>query len=216
MFIRKNRVKLGWSRAFAYVVGIIATDGNLSPDLRHIHVTSKDYEIVANCKKYLGLKNKISKKGRGGSKEKKYYVLQFGDENFYDFLLELGLTPRKSKTISILRVPAKYFQDFLRGCIDGDGSISISKHPESRYPQYKLRLCSASRAFLDWILRSCRRLLGATGGSISKTEKSSVYTLTFAKQNSILLLKMIYSGNVICLGRKRKIALQIIKPGWRN
>lgn len=215
MSLRKNKVKLIWDHNFAYIIGVIATDGNLSSDLRHIIITSKDYEMVTTCKNSLGLTNKITKTSRGGSQDKKYYMLQFGDKNFLEFLLELGLTPRKSKTMSTLKIPKKYFADFFRGCIDGDGSISISKHPESNYPQYKTRLCSASNNFLDWILLSCKKTFKVSGGSISKTDKSSVYTLTFGKSDSVKILKMIYLKNVICLSRKRKVALQILGE-WRN
>ena len=118
MAYRKGKVKLVWNSNFAYVIGIIATDGNLSPDMRHMHITSKDYEMVMNCKKCLNINNRIGKKARGGSKDKKYYVLQFGDKNFFEFLLKIGLTPRKSKIISKLRIPDKYFKDFFRGCVD--------------------------------------------------------------------------------------------------
>src|SRR3989344_228779 len=199
---RKSKIKLIWSNHFAYIIGVIATDGNLSSDLRHLVITSKDYEMVMNCKKYLGLTNKITRTARGGSKDRKYYMLQFGDKNFFEFLLKLGLTPRKSKTMSGLKIPNKYFVDFFRGCIDGDGSISISSHPESKHPQYKVRLCSASYLFLNWILKGCKKAFKAVGGSISKTNKSSVYTLTFGKSDSIKILQMIYLGNVVCLSRK--------------
>ena len=212
---RKSKIKLIWSNHFAYIIGVIATDGNLSSDLRHLVITSKDYEMVMNCKKCLRLTNKITRTARGGSKDRKYYMLQFGDKNFFEFLLKLGLTPRKSKTISNLKIPQKYFADFFRGCIDGDGSISISKHPESKCPQYKIRLCSASSNFLNWILKSCKTTFSILGGSISKTDKSSVSTLTFGKKDSIKILKMIYLKNVICLSRKKEIALKIMGK-WRN
>ena len=211
MAYRKSKVRLVWNNNFAYVIGVIATDGNLSPDLRHLHITSKDYEMMQNCKKCLGINNKIGKKARGKEKDKKYYVLQFGDVNFFEFLLNIGLTPKKSKTISELKIPTKYFPHFFRGCIDGDGSISISKHPESQYPQYKVRLCSASKNFLDWILVLCQKLFLVDGGSISKIDDSSVYTLRFGKNDSIKILKMIYSKNVICLSRKKRIANKILR-----
>jgi len=207
---RKNKVKLIWNNNFAYVIGVIATDGNLSGDLRHLIITSKDYEMVVNCKECLGINNKIGKKSRGISLDKKYFALQFGDKNFFNFLLTIGLTPKKSKTISELKIPEKYFVDFLRGCIDGDGSISISKHPESKHLQYKVRLCSASKKFLDWILKMCNMLFRIEGGSICKLESTSVYTLSFGKKDSIILLNEIYKGNVVCLSRKKEIALKII------
>lgn len=208
---RKGNVKIKWSGNFAYVIGIIATDGNLSPDLRHIHITSKDEEIVLNCKKCLDINNIIGKKARGGTKDKKYYVLQFGDKNFFEFLFGIGITPKKSKTIGELKIPQKYFKDFLRGCIDGDGSITISKHPESKHPQYKVRLCSASKGFLEWILDMSKKLFLINGGSIHIPKNSSVFTLLFAKEDSIKILRFIYKGKIISLTRKKEIALKIIK-----
>lgn len=208
---RKSKVSLVWSNNFSYVIGIIATDGNLSPDLRHVNITSKDYEIVSNCKKCLNINNKIGRKARSGSEDKKYYVLQFGDKNFFEFLLTLGLTPRKSKTISKLKIPLKFFSHFFRGCIDGDGSISISTHPESQHSQYKIRLCSASKSFLEWILGTCLKSFSVDGGAISKMRSSSIYTLQFSKNDTLKILKMIYSKNVICLSRKRKIALKMLQ-----
>ena len=211
MAYRKGNVKIKWSSDFAYVIGVIATDGNLSPDLRHIHITSKDEEMILNCKKCLGITNIIGKKARGGSKDKKYYVLQFGDKNFFEFLLSIGITPRKSKTINELKIPKEYFKDFLRGCIDGDGSITISNHSESRYPQYKVRLCSASKKFLDWILETCFDLFKVKGGSICIPKESSVYTLTFAKEDSIQILRQTYKGKITSLVRKKEVAFKILK-----
>lgn len=210
MAYRKGKVSLVWNNNFAYVIGVIATDGNLSPDLRHVHITSKDREMVLNCKKCIKIDNKIGRKARGYSTEKRYYVLQFGDRNFFDFLLKIGLTPRKSKTIGKLKIPNKYFCHFLRGCIDGDGSISISKHPESSSPQYKVRLCSASKKFLDWILNTTRDILPIKGGSICELKGTSTYSLLFGKKDSIIILKRIYNKNVICLSRKRRVALKIM------
>lgn len=209
-------MKLDWTNNFAYVVGVIATDGNLSSDLRHIIITSKDREMIENCLKCLKLKNKIGRKARGGSKDKKYYTLQFGDRNYFEFLLKLGLTPKKSKTISRLKVPEDFFPDFLRGCIDGDGSISIWFHPESQYKQCTVRLCSASPGFLKWVLGECRKVFSVKGGTILSFKKSSVHTLRFGTVDSVNILKMIYRKNVVCLSRKKNCAVKVMMPGWRN
>ena len=120
---RLSKVKIIWSPKLAYVIGLITTDGCLSIDCCHIEFTSKDLGLVEIFRNYLGLNNKICKKARGGEKEKKYFRIQFGDKNFYEFLLSIGLTPHKSKTIGPLNIPENYFLDFLRGCIDGDGNI---------------------------------------------------------------------------------------------
>ncbi len=111
-----------WTPNLAYVIGLIATDGNLSKDGRHIDFTSKDIEQIQNLIKILDLKTKIGIKSSGTS-NRKYYRTQFGNVKFYKFLLYIGLTPAKSKTLGKLKIPDKYFADFLRGHLDGDGSI---------------------------------------------------------------------------------------------
>ncbi len=103
--LRKKKVSCIWSAHLAYVVGVFASDGNLSPDGRHLNVTSKDKEMTETIRDLLVLDNKIGRKARGGEKEKKYPVLQFGDVNFYEFLLSIGLTPAKSKTLDNVVIP---------------------------------------------------------------------------------------------------------------
>lgn len=112
-----NRIKTEWSNDLAYIVGLMTTDGNLSIDGRHISFTSKDIQLIKTFKKCLGIKNKIGLKTSGFS-EKKYPHIQFGDINFYKWLVGIGLTPHKSKTLGKLEIPDKYFFDFLRGHFD--------------------------------------------------------------------------------------------------
>ena len=50
-----------WDNNFAYGIGLIASDGCLSSDKRHIEFSSKDLELVINVKKSFSLKNKIGK-----------------------------------------------------------------------------------------------------------------------------------------------------------
>ena len=60
--------------------------------------------------------------------------------------------------------------DFLRGCIDGDGSIvtyrdryNTKKSPGYVYDRVFVSLVSASPNFLRWIQSSIRRLRGLSG-----------------------------------------------------
>ncbi|HCC59726.1 MAG: hypothetical protein A2402_02690 [Candidatus Staskawiczbacteria bacterium RIFOXYC1_FULL_37_43] len=186
-----NKVKILWSSKFAYVIGLMATDGNLSIDGHHMEFTSKDLDLVEIFKNYLNLQNKISKKARGGEKEKKYFRIQFGDVAFYKFLLDIGLTPHKSKTIGVLKIPKDYFLDFLRGCIDGDGNIRAFKHPESKNPQLRIRICSASKNFLIWIKRMNEPF--KVKGYLKTATRC--YILEYAMADSINLLNRIYYKN---------------------
>lgn len=200
---RLSKVRIKWSPAFAYAIGLITTDGNLSPDGRHINFTSKDKDLAESFKNCLNLSNKIGEKSRGGSKEKKYFVVQFGDRNFYDFLLSVGLKPAKSKTLRQLLIPRDFFRDFLRGCIDGDGNISYVWHPESRHPQLRIRLFSASPPFLKWIKSEVAKILNTKTGWIET--KYGISTLIYAKSDSLKLIDFLYQGAEHYLKRKYRI-----------
>ncbi len=201
------KVKIEWSSDFAYIIGLIATDGNLSPNGRTINFTSKDSELVELFKEVLKLSNVVSRKSRGGGGEKKYYVIQVGDILFYKFLLSIGLTQRKSKTLGMLNIPENFFFDFLRGCIDGDGNINAFAHPESKNLQLRVRLCSASRVFLEWILKETKKR-GISG--YIQTRKD-IFVLAYAMTASKKLLSnLYYDGFKYCLTRKYTLAKNYI------
>ncbi|MES2668631.1 MAG: LAGLIDADG family homing endonuclease [Patescibacteria group bacterium] len=208
---RLCRVNCDWSADLAYVIGLIASDGNLSPDGRHISITSKDPDLVMTAKRILALPSSIGTKARGGSKEKKYFVLQFSDVHFFEFLLSIGLTPAKSKTLGVVSVPSLYFIDFFRGCIDGDGSIGSYRHPESGLPQIRLRLCAASLPFLEWMLHTLRDSFPLSGGALYSSKDRSMHFLSFGKSDSLILLRLMYhADSVPALERKRSIAIRLL------
>jgi hypothetical protein len=203
-----------WTPELAYAVGLLATDGCLTPYFHQINLTSKDREQIENFAKCLGVPLTIGKKGNGADPTPRYFVAQFKSRVFYDFLISVGLTPAKSKTIGSLRVPTKYFWDFLRGAFDGDGSSYSYRDP--RWPtsfMFYLTFNSASKAHIEWLRKTIRSLAGAKG-HVSKAQTSSVYSLRYGKREAVLIiLRMYRSGGVISLTRKRlkiEAALAII------
>ena len=207
---RLSKVSTAWSPALAYAVGLITSDGNLSKDGRHMNLTSKDEVMIITFKKCLGLQNKIGKKTRSKSRDKKYFQIQFGDKNFYEFLLSIGLMPAKSKVLGPLSIPKKYFADFLRGCIDGDGNIDIQTHPESSHPQLRIRLFSASLRFLEWTQQEIEKCVAVGGGWIESYP--SIHRLSYGKNDSIKLFEFIYySGAEWYLERKWNLAKNFLR-----
>lgn len=200
----QGRVVIKWSPEFAYAIGLLVTDGNLSPDGRHFNFTSKDIELVELFKNALGLTNKIGRKARGGETEKKYYVIQFGDVLFYDFCVRIGLHPNKSKTLAEIKVPRKYFFDFLRGDFDGDGTFHSYWDPRwrSSFMFYTI-FVSASKPHIDWLREFIFRELGISG-HITKSVTCSVYQLKYAKRESLIVLRAMYRNKkLLSLSRKK-------------
>lgn len=59
----------------------------------------------------------------------------------YDWLLDIGLYPNKSHTLGKLKIEHRFFNDFLRGYLDGDRSIIVYTddfHAEKN-PDYVIR-----------------------------------------------------------------------------
>lgn len=201
-----GKVKIEWSPNFAYALGLLATDGCLYGG-RHINLTSKDKSQILNFKKCLGVNNIIGRKSNGSTKDgsKKYFNLQFGDILFYQFLIDIGITPAKTKTISVVAIPDEYFFDFLRGHFDGDGTFYSYWDPrwKSSFMFYMVFI-SASKNHIDWLQKKIYGFLEIKG-HITKGITSSVYQLKYAKVESLKLFpKLYYSKDVVCLRRKRK------------
>ncbi len=210
-----GKVNMAASPALYYAIGLITTDGSLSKDGRHIVFTSKDKDLARSFQDVLGIRCMIGRFANGTSPEKRYYRVQFGDVQFYRFLLGIGLTPNKSKTVRALNIPNKYFFDFLRGHFDGDGSFYSYWDPRwrSSYMFYTV-FCSASRKHIDWLQKRIRLLLGIHG-HMTSGKKKICYQLKYAKGDSLILLrKLYYKKNLSCLQRKRfKIQKALTKIG---
>jgi hypothetical protein len=205
-----------WTTELAYAVGLLVTDGNLSGDGRHIIMRSAETAMIDTFKKCLNLKCKtgISRKENGSVA----YRAQFSNVQFYDWLMRIGLFPAKSYTIGPILVPDKFFPDYFRGCIDGDGSIctysdQYNVYKGRRYTTQRLyiKIVSASYKHLAWLQNKIENFLGMHGALIEHPPQDphrvTMWELKFAKKDSLRLIAwMYYADNIPCLERKRAIA----------
>jgi len=203
--------EFSWSPPVAYAIGLIATDGNLSRDGRHLSVVSKDLDQLETLRRCLGLRVSISefrtKRGRPAAR------VQWSDRAFYKALLTIGLTPNKSLTLGRLTIPDEYLPDFFRGCVDGDGSVLVyvdrhhtTKNERYVYERLYVSLVSASRTFVDWIQSTVQRLTSLHGvvEIQQRTGRRPVWLLRYAKRESLALLSwMYYAPDLPSLARKR-------------
>jgi hypothetical protein len=198
----KKIINTNWRPCLAYAIGLLATDGCLAKDNLLIDLTSKDREQLENFSKCLGVRFTIGLKRNGTGQESSR--IQFKNRLFYDFLLSIGLTPKKSLTMGELAIPKKYFFDFLRGCFDGDGTFYSywDKRWKSSHMFY-LEFVSASRRHIDWLQYEIEDRLGAKGHIVCDG-KFSTYQLKYAKREALEIIgKMYYTPRVVCLSRKK-------------
>lgn len=213
---------LTWSANLAWAVGLMATDGNLSGDGRHLSLVSKDRELLETFRACLNLDVAIAPHASGHGRCA--LRVQWSDRRFYDWLMDVGLRPAKSLTLRPLAIPDECFVDFFRGCIDGDDSIVtyIDRYNTFKKPQYVYSLyvsiVSASLQFVDWLKTTVRRLTGLAGELTVRRvpTRNDLWRLRFAKGGSVALLRwMSYSPDLPCLHRKRATAAAFLVPSER-
>jgi len=194
------RQMYSWDCRIAYLAGLMASDGCLINDGRHLAIVSKDIEIINNVQQILGTNLGVAiKTGGFGSQA---FHFQFSNVSLYDFLLKAGITPTKSKTIGAINVPDTMYADFLRGYFDGDGTVY--GYQDKRWVQsfmYYTGFVSASRTLLLWLQLKNIQLAGTTPGVIKPQARAA--TLTYAKCDSRKLFAFMYKDKD-CLKLTRK------------
>ncbi|HEV7702413.1 MAG TPA: hypothetical protein VGO63_03180 [Candidatus Paceibacterota bacterium] len=198
----KRVISEKWRPNLAYAIGLIATDGCLSKDGILIDLSSKDREQLLNFSKCVGVNFKIGNKWNGSGD--KCLRIQFKNRIFYDFLLSIGLTSRKSLTMGKLAIPEKYFFDFLRGCFDGDGCFYSYWDPRWRSSHmFYLEFISASKNHINWLQKELYTRTGVSGHTTNDGRKRTLQ-LKYAKKEALVIIKKIYyTKKVVCLSRKR-------------
>ena len=89
----KGKVSIKWCAEFAYAIGLIASDGCLSKNGRHIILTSNDVQQLVTFNLCLGITTRICKK-YSGTGNLSFYV-QFSDVLFYQFLQAVLTRPAR-------------------------------------------------------------------------------------------------------------------------
>ena len=175
----------------------------MSPPGHLIDLTSNDREQLENFNRCVGIDFRITAKK--SSTTKKALRIQFKNVLFYDFLLSIGLTPAKSKTLGSLKVPDKHFFHFLRGVFDGDGCTHSYWDPRWKSSfMFYLIFASASPAFLNWLRKEIELRTGAHGHVTGPLKKSACMQLKYAKRESLRILRKMYAGpSPVHLSRKR-------------
>lgn len=182
----------------AYFLGLMASDGNISPRLTaaRIALVESDSDILESFRTYLGkeppkLTTKAQKTKFGFSRTQKQIVLS--RKLLVEDLLNHGLTPNKSTTLKMSCDLKGFEKHFLRGVWDGDGSIT----------ERRFNVCSASQVFIEQI----QELIYITSGrelpvksEISKSGNFLFKISGYVKDASVI--QSIYEDTNLAIQRK--------------
>lgn len=113
----------------AWVLGLLWSDGNMAGRGYVVSIVSKDRDLLVQAAGVLGMSSGIYQRKSG-----RHWTLSFGSKAVERRLIELGMTPAKSKTaIWPVGLPADLEMPFLRGVFDGDGCIYLGRWRRCRH-----------------------------------------------------------------------------------
>ena len=180
----------------AYWLGVMYSDGYISKARKYtnsfgLSVSEKDLEWLEKFKKFLNYNGEIKHYvvTGGYNPGSKYVRLIIGNNKIVEDLEKLGVVEHKSKIISCLpNIP--FLDDFIRGYIDGDGSLL------KRLPYFQI---SGNKDFLLEIANYFKI-------PYNLTPDKSIYCLRYNAKESRYLEKRLYKNANYYLKRKYDIA----------
>lgn len=214
-----------WSSNMAYILGFIAADGCIlnstfsdgkTKNLLRINLQATDAELLEKIKDELNYKGDLTYfKAKLKDKEFDTVSLAINSKIIIEDLKKLGITERKSKTISMPPdIPEEYELDFIRGYFDGDGSIggqypTNSRGTKTKKLQIRFRIFSGSKTILEQFNKIFVKH-GLKSKSVNKHGKS-LYEILYSTNESILIYDLLYKDkNAMFLKRKQQKFSELI------
>jgi len=200
-----------------YVLGAFITDGCLykrkNGNTYTFSLSSKDKDWIELIRDIISPTLPIRYR-----KNKNYYDIRGSNKYISNWLLNNNCVPRKSLILQMPSIPNEYIFDFLRGVIDGDGSILYAK----KQNKYCISICSASKEFINNIqsVLQDNKINNSLYERKQKTDKiknkiihrnSSLYSVSINSKYAYKLSKLLYYNTTVpCLNRKYQTAIKII------
>ena len=183
----------------AYVLGVLAADGTVSPKYHSIalELSAKDADLLELVRDELVPGGAITSRHRRG---RDYQTLAFVSRAMVNDLEALGVTAVKSRTIVWPeRLPASFAREFILGYFDGDGYITYQEVSNKRYPY--LGFTSGSFNLLASIVDVIEQHIDVRLGGPWRKGITGGYFIRVSGNNALIVDKWLHASG---LGLKRK------------
>ena len=201
------------NRKEAYWIGYLLADGCITDKALMLECQRKDKEILEKFCDFLKIRKDRITIGHKG----KSYCLSIGIKNFTgisfkDFSLIKNKSSKELYINKILLNNNDLFYSFLKGLLDGDGTIHIYKN------SIGVSICGTSKILIEQIMNKLKDDLPVpTSCWIIKKKKDNklpLYTLKIGagknRNNLRFLFDNFYKDNYIVLTRKYKLFKDIL------
>lgn len=174
-----------WTPELAYLLGWAFTDGSISVGARYsIGWELADREPLEIIKRIVGTEKKIEERLKPG-RMRPHYRLRLNGKPVVEAFMRFGVQPCKTFEMRVPEVPKKVLYHFVRGVIDGDGSIKF--HGAARL---RVTITSGSPEFL----RDLQKLVA--GRLYENTAVGhACWVLTFNDGHAKRLLEKVYADS---------------------
>lgn len=189
----------------AYIWGYFTADGCNVANNNSVNITSIDLDILERMKIEFEYDGPIylAKPPKKFPDRQGAHVLSIGSPQISQDLTRLGCMPNKTflTTFPSENLLQKHLQrHFIRGLLDGDGSIFHETYPRIGI----IADIAGTKPLLDPILDIIRQETGITGGGVYKHENISVLKISGNPQ-VLKFLDWLYADSTIHLARKHSL-----------
>lgn len=194
-----------WTPEMAYVLGYWWADGYMrikSHGAHEIEIASNDRDHLITIAQVIGGNYNLRKV----SEQSQCYKIIFCSVEMYQDILAHGGTSRKSMTIGFPYVPRELLPHFVRGVVDGDGTLAWNGDRPI------VHIYSGSLQFLVDLAAAIAALTGIPTPNIGANRDN--YYLKWSTIRAKCLAGWLYCDNPgLALDRKLAIAAQFLE--WK-
>ena len=145
----------------------------------------------------------------GYNYENQWRLLLFS-KHICDSLNAIGMTPAKSLTLEFPNIDPSLYRHFIRGYFDGDGCISLYKHPRSSITRVNISMLSTEK-FLNKVKEILFDELKINCGIYDIKKNNITKTLSISSVGScVKFLEWIYQDANLYMQRKYDKYLEYI------
>lgn len=192
----------------AYFLGFLQTDGTVQHKYVAIEINPKDDEILYCFKEAYGGKITYRVRNTNFLEDARTACWRLGSVDFVRNINRIGIPcGKKSLIAKPLEIPDHLHRHYMRGLIDGDGSLCISS---TDVPMIGFTTASQAMAefYVDWLRQFDHRT------TPKRNARDSIFNIFVTRERAQMVANLLYNDSAVALNRKLALAKRIIN--WQR
>lgn len=201
----------------SYIIGLLHADGTCWQSNKNkkgkisLELAARDSDIIYALHRII--KSTINMRTRNTNFKKNYksMSLNISLHQIRKIFIKNGVPVGKKTNSNIVIRRHLIIKDYLRGIIDGDGSVGVTA---SGLPF--INLTTKNDTIKNKYCQLIKKITGKTKFS-TRNRRDDIYNISLFKEDAQAMIAYLYDGKGVCLNRKYKkaqIALRWKRPAW--